>query len=67
VLRTLERIWSESIVKSDVLKKYAANRGALFAPMSGAEAQKAVMPAIQANTWLLFDSGKAKVSPERHR
>jgi tripartite-type tricarboxylate transporter receptor subunit TctC len=64
VVRTLERIWAESVVRSDVLKKYAASRGALFAPMSGAEAQKAVMPAIQANTWLLFDSGKAKVSPE---
>ena len=64
VVKTLERIWSEKIAKSDVLKKYASNRGALFAPMSGAQAQKAVMPAVQANTWLLFDSGKAKVSPE---
>ena len=64
VVKTLERIWSEKIAKSDVLKKYASNRGALFAPMSGAQAQTAVMPAVQANTWLLFDSGKAKVSPE---
>jgi tripartite-type tricarboxylate transporter receptor subunit TctC len=64
VLKTLERIWAEHIAKSDVLKKYASSRGALFAPMAGAEAQKAVMPAVQANTWLLFDSGKAKVSPE---
>jgi tripartite-type tricarboxylate transporter receptor subunit TctC len=64
VVKTLERIWSESLAKSDVLKKYAGSRGALFAPMAGAEAQAAVMPAVQANTWLLFESGKAKVSPE---
>jgi tripartite-type tricarboxylate transporter receptor subunit TctC len=64
VVKTVERIWTEHIAKSDTLKKYASNRGALFAPMAGAEAQKAVMPAVQANVWLLFDSGKAKVSPE---
>ena len=27
-------------------------------------AQKAVFPAVQANAWLLFDTGKAKVSPD---
>src|SRR6185436_4750445 len=63
VVKTLEKIWAEQIVKSDALKKYAASRGALFAPSSGEAAQKAVFPAIQANAWLLFDSGKAKVSP----
>ncbi|MGE0801204.1 MAG: Bug family tripartite tricarboxylate transporter substrate binding protein [Lautropia sp.] len=64
VVRTLERIWSQSIANNEVLKKYAASRGALFAPASGAAAQAAVLPAVQANAWLLFDSGKAKVSPE---
>ena len=64
VVKTVERIWNEQITKSEVLKKYAASRGALFAPMAGAEAQKAVMPAVRANVWLLHDSGKSKVSPE---
>jgi tripartite-type tricarboxylate transporter receptor subunit TctC len=64
VVKTVEKIWVDNISKSEVLKKYATSRGALFAPLYGAEAQTAVMPAIQANTWLLFDSGKAKVSPE---
>lgn len=64
VVKTLEKIWSEQIVKSEALKKYAASRGALFAPQSGEAAQKAVFPAIQANAWLLFDGGKAKVSPD---
>jgi tripartite-type tricarboxylate transporter receptor subunit TctC len=64
VVKTVEKIWVDNIAKSETLKKYATSRGALFAPLYGAEAQTAVMPAIQANAWLLFDSGKAKVSPE---
>ena len=64
VVKTLEKIWAEQIVKSDALKKYAASRGALFAPQFGEAAQKAVFPAVQANAWLLFDGGKAKVSPD---
>ncbi len=64
VVKTLDNIWAENISKSEALKKYAASRGALFAPMSGEAAQKAVFPAIQANAWLLFDGGKAKVSPD---
>ncbi|MBI3369177.1 MAG: tripartite tricarboxylate transporter substrate binding protein [Burkholderiales bacterium] len=64
VVKTIEKIWAENISKSDALKKYAASRGALFAPQYGEAAQKAVFPAIQANAWLLFDGGKAKVSPD---
>ncbi len=64
VVKTLEKAWAEVIVKSDALKKYATSRGALFAPLYGDAAQKAVFPAVQANAWLLFDGGKAKVSPD---
>jgi tripartite-type tricarboxylate transporter receptor subunit TctC len=64
VVRTVEKIWVDVIMKSDALKKYAASRGALFAPIYGDAAQKAVFPAVQANAWLLFDGGKAKVSPD---
>jgi tripartite-type tricarboxylate transporter receptor subunit TctC len=64
VVRTLERIWADNISKSEALKKYAASRGALFAPSYGDAAQKAVFPAVQANAWMLFQSGKAKVSPD---
>ena len=64
VVKTVERIWAEQISKSEALKKYATSRGALFAPITGDAAQKAVFPAIQANAWLLFDGGKAKVSPD---
>ncbi|MEI7535810.1 MAG: tripartite tricarboxylate transporter substrate binding protein [Comamonadaceae bacterium] len=64
VIKTVEKIWADNIVKSEALKKYAVSRGALFAPQYGEAAQKAVFPAIQANAWLLFDGGKAKVSPD---
>jgi tripartite-type tricarboxylate transporter receptor subunit TctC len=64
VVKTLERIWTENIAKSESIKKYANSRGALFAPSFGDAAQKAVFPAVQANAWLLFNSGKAKVSPD---
>lgn len=64
VVRTVEKIWADNIAKSEALKKYATSRGALFLPQSGEAAQKAVFPAIQANAWLLFDGGKAKVSPD---
>jgi hypothetical protein len=64
VVKTVERIWADNIMKSEALKKYANSRGALFNPQSGDAAQKAVFPAIQANAWVLFDGGKAKVSPD---
>lgn len=64
VVKTVQKIWDENISKSVALKKYATSRGALFAPLSGEAAQKAVFPAVQANAWLLFNGGKAKVSPD---
>ena len=64
VVATMDRLWGEAIAKSETLKKYAANRGALFSPLVGDAAQKAVFPAVQANAWLMHASGKAKVSPD---
>ncbi|MEO8081696.1 MAG: tripartite tricarboxylate transporter substrate binding protein [Caldimonas sp.] len=64
VIKTLDKIWAEHIANNAAIKKYAASRGALFAPSYGEAAQKAVFPAVQANAWLLFGSGKAKVSPD---
>src|SRR3954464_2158730 len=64
VVKTVERIWAQNIAKSDTLKKYATSRGALFNPLAGEEAQKAVWPAVQANVWNLHASGKTKVSPD---
>jgi tripartite-type tricarboxylate transporter receptor subunit TctC len=64
VIQTLEKIWADNIKTNEALKKYAVTRGALFSPLSGEAAQKAVFPAIQVNAWLMADSNKAKVSPD---
>src|SRR6059058_1045632 len=64
VIATVEKIWKETISNSEAVKKYATSRGALFDPLSGEEAQKAVWPAVQANAWNLHASGKTKVSPD---
>lgn len=64
VVKTVERIWTQEIVKSEALKKYATSRGALFNPLAGEAAQKAVWPAVQANVWNLHAGGKTKVSPD---
>jgi tripartite-type tricarboxylate transporter receptor subunit TctC len=64
VVKTVERIWAQNIVKSDALRKYATSRGALFNPLAGEEAQKAVFPAVQLNAWNLHAGGKTKVAPD---
>jgi tripartite-type tricarboxylate transporter receptor subunit TctC len=64
VANTIDRIWGDHISRSEALRKYATSRGALFAPMSGQDAQKAALPAVQANAWLLHAGGKTKVSPD---
>ena len=63
VLATMSAIWKDKIANSAKLKAYALDKGALFAPVFGEEAQKLAFPAVQANAWQLFNSGKAKVSP----
>ncbi len=64
VKQTLDRIWATEMSKSDALRKYAQSRGAMFAPMAGEDAQKAVFPAIQSYAWTQHAAGKAKVSPD---
>ena len=63
VIQTMNRVWSTTIANSDALRRFAASRGAVFAPSDGAAAQKAAFPAVQANAWMLFRNGQAKVSP----
>lgn len=64
VTATIEKIWASNIANNEALKKYAANRGALFGPHAGDAAQTAAFPAVQANVWLLHSGGKTKVSPD---
>jgi tripartite-type tricarboxylate transporter receptor subunit TctC len=64
VIDTMAKVWDQTISTSKALKDYAAKRGAMFAPYHGEEAQKRVFPAVQAFSWLMFDRGKAKISPD---
>ena len=64
VIATLVALWRDKIGSSEKLKAYAAKNGAVFAPVSGDQAQTLAFPAVQANAWQLFNSNKAKVSPD---
>ena len=63
VIATLDKVWEEKIANSEALKSYANERGAVFAPYYGDEAQERVAPAVANNAWLMYDGGKAKVDP----
>jgi tripartite-type tricarboxylate transporter receptor subunit TctC len=64
ITATLDRIWATQMASNEALRKYAAGRGAMFAPMHGDAAQAAVFPAIQSYAWTQQAAGKAKVSPD---
>ncbi len=65
MIQTLDMVWKDEIAHSAALQKYATSRGAQFAgDLYGDVAQKAVDPAVRTTAWLLFDNGKAKVSPD---
>jgi tripartite-type tricarboxylate transporter receptor subunit TctC len=63
VIATMHRVWTTTIANSEALRKYSVAHGALFAPLDGEAAQKIAFPAVQANAWMLFSTGQAKVSP----
>ncbi len=65
VLETMEAVWADKIANSQALKDYAANRGALFTPYAGDDAQDRAMGMVRQNAWLLFDGGKAAASPDK--
>ena len=64
VLETMGQVWQEKIANSKALKDYAADRGALFTPYSGEDAQERAIGMVRQNAWLLYDAGKAAVSPD---
>lgn len=63
VIDTMDKVWKEKIINSEALKAYAAERGAVFAPYYGDDAQKRVAPAVSMNAYLMYDGGKAKIDP----
>lgn len=65
VLDTMDKIWAETIKDSEVLKKHAAERGALFNPLFGDEAVAAATPYMAINAWQQFESGAATNDPSQ--
>ncbi len=64
IVKTVNKIWEDVIMKSETLKKYAVDNGSVFDPHRGDAALKVAMPAIQSTAWLLHAGGTAKVSPD---
>jgi tripartite-type tricarboxylate transporter receptor subunit TctC len=64
VVTTMDRAWAERVGKSDKIKQYAQQRGALFTPSSGKQAYDVVWPTVVEDAYMLQEAGMAKVSPE---
>jgi tripartite-type tricarboxylate transporter receptor subunit TctC len=64
VVDTVGKYWQEVIMNSQKMKDYALDRGAVFNPSYGEEAQKRAFSYIQPVAWLYYEAGKAKVSPD---
>jgi tripartite-type tricarboxylate transporter receptor subunit TctC len=64
VIETMNAVWTNKIAKSEVLKKYADSRAALYAPLSGDEAFNEAMKMVRYTAWLYHDGGKSKVAPD---
>jgi putative tricarboxylic transport membrane protein len=64
VIETFGILWDKYIVNSQAIKDYADERGAVFTPYWGDEAQKKALSYIAPVAWLYYDAGKAKLSPE---
>ncbi|HEX6143210.1 MAG TPA: tripartite tricarboxylate transporter substrate binding protein [Geminicoccaceae bacterium] len=65
VFATMDKVWEETIANSEALKTYAADRGALFTPIYGEEAQEKAMDMVRQNSWLLYEAGKAENDPSQ--
>lgn len=63
VVETMNQVWEDVMMNSEALSSYAAERGALFAPMYGEEAQIEAKPSVAHQAWTLYDGGKASIDP----
>jgi tripartite-type tricarboxylate transporter receptor subunit TctC len=64
VVKTMSEVWEKKIKNSEALKKYAAQRSALFAPLHGEEAYTESFKMVRFSAWLYHDGGKSKVAPD---
>lgn len=63
VLDAMDKVWGEQIANSEVMKQYAAERGALFNATYGENAIEAATPFLSINAWQQFESGAAPNDP----
>jgi tripartite-type tricarboxylate transporter receptor subunit TctC len=61
---TMQQVWRDKIAHSAALADYAKRRAAIYAPLSGDEAQTEALKLVRQAAWLYYDGGKAKVSPD---
>ncbi len=64
VLDTLDAIWEDHMLDSEVLRDWAADNAVVFDPAYGDEALRKAMPMVALEAWLKFDSGEAVINPE---
>ncbi len=65
VIKTLGRIWDETIVGSERLEQLALDTGSVFAPKWGDEAYEAAFPMVQMDAWLAHEAGDTVIRPDR--
>jgi tripartite-type tricarboxylate transporter receptor subunit TctC len=64
VAATMDKVWSERIAKSEKIREYARQKGALFTPAVGRQAHELVWPTVVEDAYMLQEAGMVKVSPE---
>ena len=63
VVETMNLVWENVMKNSDALRKYAAERGAIFDPLYGDEAIEAARPSVAHQAYTLWDGDKAPIDP----
>lgn len=64
VVQAMTTVWERRIANSEALRRYAADRSALFTPLHGQRAHDEAMKMVRQTAWLYHDAGKSKVSPD---
>lgn len=63
VVYTLNKIWDSVVMKSDMLKGWAADNAVVFGPAYGTPALCKSFPMVQLDAWLKYDAGDLVLNP----
>ena len=63
VTNTLDQIWEDEVMNSDVLRDWAAKNAVVFDPCYGKEAVEKAFPMVQISAWLKVEAGDAVIDP----